>query len=42
MPEINLTQNFTDVVEVFSNMSYIADLKHRWEEIKKLSSIYRL
>ncbi len=35
-PEINLSIDFTDIVEAFQNLRYIGELRQRWREIKKL------
>jgi len=35
-PEININLNFNKVIETFQNLSYIGEMRQRWEEIKKL------
>jgi hypothetical protein len=37
MPWINI--NLKQVVEAFQNLSYIGEMRQRWEEIKKLQHV---
>ena len=36
-PRISITVDFTNILAAFQNLSYIGELKQRWEEIKKLT-----
>jgi len=35
-PWINIALDFTSIINTFQNLSYIGELRQRWEEIKKL------
>jgi len=35
-PWINITLDFTSIINVFQNLNYIGELRQRWEEIEKL------
>jgi hypothetical protein len=35
-PRINITIDFTSIIQAFQDLRFIRELKQRWEEIKKL------
>lgn len=35
-PEITIIINYTDIVKTIENIKYFAEMRQRWEEIKKL------
>jgi hypothetical protein len=38
-PEINLTRNFTDIVDAFQNVSYIVELKKNGKRLKNYTAL---
>lgn len=37
-PSINILDNYASIIQTFQNLSFIGELRQRWEEIKKLQS----
>jgi hypothetical protein len=35
-PEIVITLDFTQIIDVFQNLRFIGELRQSWEEIKRL------
>jgi len=36
VPKIIISSDFSQIIEAFQNLSFIIEMKQRWEEIKKL------
>ena len=39
-PWTNITLDFTSIIHAFQNLSYIGELRQRWNEIKKLQNTH--
>ena len=38
-PRLFIPENYAQIVQTFQNLSYIGELRQRWEEIKRSSSV---
>ena len=41
-PRPTIPENYASIVQTFQNLSYVAEMRQRWEEIKKLQIHYLL